>query len=67
MRPDTSTSTRELAQLAIDASAAKARLEAETQRTPSDERQALARALRERVRALVERDSAGCIRTRWEE
>jgi hypothetical protein len=65
MRSDTS--TRELARLAIEKSAAQARLEAVTQQTPSDERQALARAVRERVRALVERDSAGCIRTRWEE
>jgi citrate lyase gamma subunit len=65
MRPEES--TRELAQLAIDASAAQARLEVETQRTPVDEREALARAMRERVRALIERDSAGCTRTRWEE
>ena len=65
MRPDTS--TRELAQLVLDASAVKARLEAEKQRTPSDERQALALAMRERVRALVERDGAWCIRRRWEE
>ena len=64
MRPDTS--TRELAQLAIDASAAQVRLEAETQRTLSDERQALARAMRERVRALVERDEAWSLRTRME-
>jgi hypothetical protein len=65
MRPDRS--TRGLAQLALDASAAQARLEEGTQRTPSDERQALARAMRERVRARVERDEAWCLRTRWEE
>ena len=65
MRPDRS--TRGLAPLALDASAAQARLKEGTQRTPSDERQALARAMRERVRARVERGEAWCLRTRWEE
>jgi hypothetical protein len=65
MRDDRS--AHELAKLAVEASAARARLEADSQRTPSDERQALARAMRERVRALVERDEAWCLRTRWED
>ena len=60
-------SAHQPADLAVEASAARARLEAETQRAPSDERQALARAMHERVRALVERDEAWCLRTRWED